>query len=228
MTPAASVTVNGVTVISGVASGTISLAVGETEIKVVVTAEDTSTALTYTLAVTRAAEDAADDAALSGLALSAGALSPAFASDAFMYTVAVANAVTSITVTPTLNDANASVTVAGAAVVSGGEASGAINLAVGETEIKVVVTAEDAETTRTYTLAVTRAVDPTAFITTWRATANDAITFPGEGSYTIEWGDGSAIDTATGSIDHTYAAAGDYDIAASNTITRFNLNNHRG
>ena len=78
---------------------------------------------------------------------------------------------------------------------------------------------------RTYTLAVTRAVDPTAFITTWRATANDAITFPGEGTYTIDWGDGSAIDTATGFIDHTYAAAGAYDITASNTITRFHLNN---
>ena len=89
---------------------------------------------------------AAADAALSGLMLSARALSPAFASDAFMYTASVAHAVTSITVTPTLNDANASVMVNGAPVVSGA-ASGAISLAVGETEIKVVVTAEDGETT---------------------------------------------------------------------------------
>ncbi|WP_423909595.1 BspA family leucine-rich repeat surface protein [Candidatus Spongiihabitans sp.] len=167
---------------------------------------------------------AAADAALSGLMLSAGdILSPAFASDTISYTASVGNAVDSITVTPTLNDANASVTVNGAAVVSGA-ASGAISLAVGETEIKVVVTAEDTTTERTYTVAVTRAVDTTAFITTWRATANDAITFPGEGAYTIDWGDGS-IDTATGAVNHTYAAAGDYDIAASSAITRFNLNN---
>ena len=171
--------------------------------------------------VTRAA---AADAALSGLALSAGAvLSPAFASDIISYTASVANAVTSITVTPTLNNANASVMVNGAPVVSGA-ASGAIGLAVGGTEIKVVVTAEDTETTRTYTVAVTHAIDTTtAFITTWRATANDAITFPGRGSYTIDWGDGT-IDNATGAVNHTYAAAGDYDIAASSAITRFNLN----
>ncbi|WP_423910524.1 BspA family leucine-rich repeat surface protein [Candidatus Spongiihabitans sp.] len=166
----------------------------------------------------------ATDAALSGLALSAGALSPAFASGALTYAASVANAVESITVTPTLNDANASVTVNGAAVVSG-EASGAISLAVGGTEIQVVVTAEDAKTERTYTVAVTRAVDTTAFITTWRATANDVITFPGEGAYAIDWGDGSAIETATGAVNHTYAAAGAYDIAASSAITRFHLNN---
>ncbi len=188
----ASVTVDGEAVASGEASGAISLAVGETEIKVVVTAADATTERTYTVTVTRVAADAADDAALSGLALSAGTLTPAFASDTASYTVAVAraaaadaslsaltlsagavltpafasdaisytasvgNAVTSITVTPTLNDANASLTVDGAAVASGA-ASGAISLAVGGTEIKVVVTAADATTVRTYTVTVARA-----------------------------------------------------------------------
>ncbi|WP_423910530.1 putative Ig domain-containing protein [Candidatus Spongiihabitans sp.] len=106
----------------------------------------------FTVAVARAA---AADASLSALTLSAGALTPAFASDAISYTASVGNAVTSITVTPTLNDANASVTVNGAAVASG-ETSEAISLAVGGTEIKVVVTAADATTVRTYTVAVAR------------------------------------------------------------------------
>ncbi len=69
-----------------------------------------------------------------------------------------------------------------------------------------------------------QAVSHDDFITTWRTdTANDEITFPGEGIYTINWGDGTT-ESATGSATHRYAAAGDYDITVSN-ITRFNLSN---
>ncbi|ORU91689.1 MAG: hypothetical protein A6F72_02815, partial [Cycloclasticus sp. symbiont of Poecilosclerida sp. N] len=52
-----------------------------------------------------------------------------------------------------------------------------------------------------------------------------ALTFPGVGSYTINWGDGSATDNASGTISHTYTTAGDYQVVASNDITHFNLNN---
>ena len=96
------------------------------------------------------------DAALSGLALSAGALNPDFAADTLAYTAQVDNSVASVTVTPAARDAGASVTVDGAAV-AGGTASGAIALHGGENLIRVVVTAADGQTTRSYLITVTRA-----------------------------------------------------------------------
>ena len=53
--PNATVKVNGVTVVSGSASGSISLAVGQNTINTVVTAQDGTTTKTYTVAVTRLA-----------------------------------------------------------------------------------------------------------------------------------------------------------------------------
>ncbi|WP_156393931.1 putative Ig domain-containing protein, partial [Rhizobium sp. Root1334] len=52
--PAATVTVNGATVVSGSASGAIALAVGTNTITTVATAQDGTTAKTYTVTVTRA------------------------------------------------------------------------------------------------------------------------------------------------------------------------------
>ncbi|MBD9544758.1 cadherin-like beta sandwich domain-containing protein [Ensifer sp. ENS04] len=98
-------------------------------------------------------------ATLSNLTLSAGAISPTFASGTTSYTAAVVNAVSSLTVTPTATDANATVTVAGSAVVSGSP-SGAVALAVGDNTITVVGTAEDGTTTKTYTITVNRAPSP--------------------------------------------------------------------
>jgi hypothetical protein len=96
------------------------------------------------------------DANLSGLTYSSGALTPAFASGTISYTQSVANSVSSITVTPTVNQANATVTVNGTAVATG-VASGSINLNVGANTITTVVTAQDGTTTKTYTTTVTRA-----------------------------------------------------------------------
>jgi len=61
-----------------------------------------------------------------------------------------------MTVTPTVNEANATVTVNGTAVATG-VASGNINLNVGANTITTVVTAQDGSTTKTYTTTVTRA-----------------------------------------------------------------------
>ena len=97
------------------------------------------------------------DATLSALALSAGAL--VFDSATTSYAVEVASHVASVTVTPTVTDAGATVTVNGTAVESG-EPSAAIALVVGETVIEVVVTAEDGTATRTYAVTVTRAAAP--------------------------------------------------------------------
>ncbi len=153
----ATVTVNGSAVASGVASGNINLSVGANTIITVVTAQDGSTTKTYTTTVTRAAA-ASTDANLSGLTYSSGALTPAFASGTINYTQSVANSVSSITVTPAVNQANATVTVNGTAVATGA-ASGNINLNVGANTITTVVTAQDGSTTKTYTTTVTRAVE---------------------------------------------------------------------
>ncbi|PWB97136.1 beta strand repeat-containing protein [Salinibacterium hongtaonis] len=147
----ASVTVNGVAVTSGSASGAITLNVGSNTLTVEVTAQNGATK-TYTVTVTRAASSNND---LSGLSLSSGTLSPAFASATTGYTASVDNTTTALTVTPTVADANASVTVNGVAVTSG-NASGAIALGVGSNTVTVVVTAQDGST-KTYTVTITRA-----------------------------------------------------------------------
>jgi protocatechuate 3,4-dioxygenase beta subunit len=99
---------------------------------------------------------ASTDASLSGLALSSGTLSPTFASGTTSYTVSVANTVTALTLTPTVNTSGATVKVAGTAVASG-DASASQALAVGTNAISIVVTAADGSTTETYTVTATRA-----------------------------------------------------------------------
>ncbi len=96
------------------------------------------------------------NADLSDLSLSSGTLSPAFASATTAYTASVANAVSSITVTPTAADATSTVTVNGNPVPSG-VASGSIALSVGDNVITTVVTAQNATTTKSYTVTVNRA-----------------------------------------------------------------------
>ncbi|MGV3638996.1 MAG: cadherin-like beta sandwich domain-containing protein [Adhaeribacter sp.] len=95
------------------------------------------------------------NANLSALTLSAGTLSPAFAAGTTSYTASVPNTTSSVNVTATLADSKASLKVNGTAVTSGSAAS--VPLAVGSNTITVLATAEDG-TTKTYTLAITRAV----------------------------------------------------------------------
>ena len=151
--PNATVTVNGTAVTSGTASGSIGLAVGNTTIPTVVTAQDGVTTTTYTITVTRAA--ASGNARLAGLALRSGTLSPGFATATNSYTASVTNATASIKVTPTAAVTGATIKVNGTAVASG-VASAAITLAVGSNTITTVVTAQDGVTTDSYTLVVTR------------------------------------------------------------------------
>ena len=148
----ATITVNGNAVPSGTASGSLNLSVGNNSIPVVVTAED-GTQKTYTVYFVRAA--ASNNANLSAMEISTGSLAQTFASGTTDYTVSYANGVSSVKVTPTLADSTATLKVNGATVVSG-HSSGDINLAVGATNIAVVVTAQDGGN-KTYTIRVTRA-----------------------------------------------------------------------
>jgi hypothetical protein len=95
------------------------------------------------------------NADLSNLVLSSGTLSPVFSSDTTAYLATVANSVTSLTVTPTAAEAQATIQVNGSTVASG-NASGAIDLDIGNNTITTQVTAQDGTTTRTYTITVTR------------------------------------------------------------------------
>jgi len=132
----------GTTVFTGV------LAVGPNVIRTVVTAQDGSTTSTYTVTVSRLS----NDARLSALALNSGTLSPTFDSGTATYTASVGNSVSSITITPTVTQANATTAqylgATGTTVFTGA-------LSVGANIIRTVVTAQDG-TTGTYTVTVTR------------------------------------------------------------------------
>ena len=95
------------------------------------------------------------NARLSSLAVSRGALSPAFSGATTSYTASVVNGVTSMTVTPTATDPTATMKVNGA-VVASGNASQSLPLVVGPNTITIKVTSQDGTSTTTYTLTVTR------------------------------------------------------------------------
>ena len=158
--PDTTIEVNGNAVASGTASGAISLNVGSNPITTVVTAQDGSTQDTYIIYVTRAPSS---DATLSNLTVSAGTLTPVFASGTTTYTDNVANTVTSVTVTPSANQANATIKVNGA-VVTSGLASGAITLNIGSTTITIAVTAQDGVTQDTYTVIVKNTASQTWYL----------------------------------------------------------------
>ncbi len=155
----ATLTVNGAAVTSGNPSASIPLAVGITPISIVVTAQDGITTITYTVEITREAP-LSSNAALANLAPSVGTLSPAFNASILEYSSTVAHATAALTITPTLAETHATVTVSGDAVASGNPSAN-IPLAVGTTPISILVTAQDGVTTTAYTITVTR--DPLPF-----------------------------------------------------------------
>jgi len=188
------VKVNGVTVASGSASGPVPLNAGPNTITTIVTAQDGVSTKTYVITVTRAPST---DATLSNLTLSTGALTPVFATGTTSYTQAVANAVTSLTVTPTTTNPGATVTVNGTMVTSG-SASGTINLNAGPNTVTTIVTAQDGVTTKTYTVTVTRAPSNNANLSALKltnpVTAKTTVTGPDAGDYT------ASVTNATTSI----------------------------
>ncbi len=169
---------------TGVISGTPTTA---TTTSVTIEARDNSSTgylfdrATYTLATTLSS-----DATLSNLAVSSGTLSPTFSSATTSYTDSVGNGVTSITVTPTVNQANATVTVNGT-TVSSGSASGSIPLSVGSNTVTVVVTAQDT-TTKTYTIGVN------IYSLTYSSDSNGSIS--GSSSQTVGSGNSGTSVTA--------------------------------
>jgi len=150
---AATIKINGQTVTSGVASPAIPLNVGSNPIAVVVTAQDGTTTKTYGINVTRAPSN---NALLTALSTNPKVTLTVVSGPDFRdYEATVINSVSSVTVTGTLQDPNASLTINGVSAASG-VASSPINLSVGYTIINVVVTAQDGVTTNTYSMKITR------------------------------------------------------------------------
>lgn len=149
----ATVTVNGTTVANNTASAAIPLNLGSNPISIVVTAQDGISTKTYSVDVTRL--PTSSDATLSALAINAGTLNPGFSSGTQTYAVSVPNNTSSISLTPTVNEANATMAVNNVSLASG-STSAAIPLVVGDNVISVAVTAQDGATVQNYTLTVTR------------------------------------------------------------------------
>jgi len=155
--PTATVKVNGATVTSGSPSAAIALSVGANVITTIVTAQDGTTTKSYTITITRAPSN---NALLNALAITPSTPKTVVSGPGYVnYTASVANAVTSVKITPVTQDATATVKVNGTTVASG-TASGSIALVIGSNTINTVVTAQDGTTTKSYIITITRANGP--------------------------------------------------------------------
>ena len=141
--------------------GAVSLSAGSNVITVEVTAEDGQTMRTYSVTVTRPVSDNAYlyDLTLSGIAIEHGITfyPPGFSSIVFNYAPSVAHSLTETTVVPRVAHSFATYIIKLDGVT---DADGVIALSVGSNVITIEVTAEDGETTKTYTITVTRAPAP--------------------------------------------------------------------
>ena len=157
------------------------------------------------------------NADLSDLSLSAGPLDQVFQANQLRYTATVGFLGASTTVTPTTDDANATVTVNGV-VVTSGTASGLIALDEGpNNEISVIVTAEDGITKKVYTIGVTReSADEfaqQAYLTALDAGENDQFGF----SISL-----SGDTLAVGAVGKNSDINNDIDVGAVYVFTRDN------
>ena len=131
-----------------------------TPVSIVVSETDTNSR-TYTVLVNRAG--LTGNNSLGNLIVSPGTLAPAFNTNTQNYTVDVANNVQSITVTPTLSDPAATMTVNGQSAISGQASTIPLNNPGQNTVIPIVVTAQNS-TVKTYSLTVTRGVSGNNFL----------------------------------------------------------------
>ena len=167
--------------VSGAASGPLSVPqVGSsTIIAVKVTAEDGVTTRTYSLNLTQSGNA---DASLSSLAVSAGELSPAFASGTLSYSVRAPSGVISLTVTPTASDAHVkSITVSqdsgSPTQVASGHTSVALPVpefgSTSSSRITITVTAQDGVTSKKYTLNLSRGANTEASLSSLVVSAGE-------------------------------------------------------
>jgi PGF-pre-PGF domain-containing protein len=156
----ASMVINGQVASSGIAKSIALQPSGnKTTITITLTAEDGTTTESYSINVNRARVPA-NNANLSGLAVSRGTLSPGFSPATTSYNVSVDHDVAAIDVTATMADANASMKIDSMSANSGVAKTVTLQDAGTQTVINIVVTAEDTTTKKTYTIIVNRAAAP--------------------------------------------------------------------
>ena len=146
---------------NGLASASLTLVVGTTNVTVQVVSQDLSVTNSYVVALTQLGSPVSSDASLSYLSVTPGTLSPVFATGTTNYAVTNAYAGTSVTVTVT----NTSSYATNVLYLNGvAQATNAYTLTVaslpvgvGSTNVIVVmVTAQDGVTTSTNTVTMTR------------------------------------------------------------------------
>lgn len=154
----ATVKINGLVVGSGDLSSDINLAVGANTILVDVTAENGSTTKQYKVVITREAPVVlSSDARLKALVIGSDAVSSQELGAWVTKNVKVADTVANIKFTATVNESHATIKINGRTMQSG-IASGWFTLARGANTFNVVVTAQNGQTVRTYTVVITRKV----------------------------------------------------------------------
>ena len=188
--PNATVTVKGITVARGVASGDINLGQGNNIIPVIVTAQDGITKETYTVTITR--QTPSNDANLANLLVNNSDFTQTFSPSTTSYSLTVPFRSTTATFAIQTADENATVTVNGRATSNSG-LSAPVALNVGSNTIQIRVVAENGTTVKTTTVTLTR-----------EAAATD----PGLSQLTIN----------TGALSGSTVESGIYKYTASNVL----------
>jgi alpha-tubulin suppressor-like RCC1 family protein len=153
----------------------------------------------------------ASNSNLTDLSLSIGTLSPVFAASTTAYTASVTNATSSITVTLTKQETNATIEVrvngGSYASVTSGSPSGSLALNVGTNTIDTRVTADDGVTQKTYTVTITRAAAPSNNADLSALTINSGTLAPVFSSSTTSYTASVANATSTVTVTPTRAEA---------------------
>ncbi|HEY2580795.1 MAG TPA: cadherin-like beta sandwich domain-containing protein, partial [Mucilaginibacter sp.] len=202
--PNATITVNGVVVASGVASGPIALntvAGAITPITIVVKSADATKTVTNTINVS---ENGSNNANITGINLSTNSslISAGITVNpngiTINYNTSVSKGTPSMTITTTLADPTATITVGGNSVANA-TPSGSITLTQfpGTTLIPIVVTAEDRVTQNTFNITVSQNGSKNASITSIALTPASALISSTTGPASPPSGLGSAFNFTT-------------------------------
>jgi sugar lactone lactonase YvrE len=171
--------VNGDLVASGTYSNPIALSMGATVINVSVTAQDGVTVNTFAVTVNRTGSNNAKV----GLALNpASVLTTTTGTSMYNYVTSVSATVTSVSVRPTAQQADAIIKVNGD-IVASGALSAPILLNAGPTVINVSGTAQDGVTVNTYSITVNRTGSNNAKVSLALNPASELVTTTGTSTY---------------------------------------------
>jgi len=155
------IAINGTACKSGDSSSAITLSSNKADkISFVIIAQDGKTQRTYTVTVIRRTSS---DASLSSLEISAGTLKSCAAPIADTLRDTVSFMDSAVSITPSVLDTQASITINSIAVKSGTASS--VALTVGTTEVKIKVIAPNGTTTKTYLLYIIRKSDSSVPLT---------------------------------------------------------------